>query len=97
MKCETPNLYFYLWAEVEVAIYGQHGVSAVTVGQRKETMAAGLQKLLQQELSRRRQKCVFTVWSAHILRCTHTHRGLHPLQEKRGGRRGCLRAVGLLQ
>lgn len=73
----------YLWAEVEVAVDGQDRVSAVTEGQRKETVATGLQKLLQQELSRRRQQRVFTVRSAHILRCTHTHRGLHPLQHKR--------------
>ncbi len=76
-------IYVYLWAEVEVAVDGQHGVSAVPEGQRKETLATGLQKLLQQELSRRRQQCVFTVRSAHILRRTHTHRGLHPLQHKR--------------
>lgn len=58
----------HLWAEVEVAVDGQHGVAGVVLGLGEETVTAALQELLQQELGRSSQQCVLTVRSTHILR-----------------------------
>ena len=70
----------HLWAEVEVAVDGQHRVAGVVDCLGEKPVAAALQELLQQELGRGGQQRVLVVRGTHVLRGADGGGALQALQ-----------------